>query len=394
MKSLMLVEGKVTLNSLKELFMVDFREGTTECTKKLLEQVMEWERDVYREANLEEIDYRNGYYHRDLKTKLGEIYDLRVPRTRSGLFHPSVLLRYERIPAVIHDGIVQMYLRGVSTQNVGPVLKALLGYGVSAGHVSQLNGKLDEVIREYHQRKIDDEIVYLFLDGIYLTERSMGKARRQPVLVAYGIYRSGKREFLHFRIAKNEGEQEWWKFLNELYRKGLLGASLMLVVTDGCAGVHAALDTIYPYTPRQRCWAHKMRNLSNKIKSSDREVCRTGAQKIYLAESKKHALTIFQQWKRRWLYKYPLVVKWLEHDLSHLLAFYEMPKEHYKLLRTTNVIERAFEEVRRRTKVMGCLPNNRSINRIVYARMAMLNCKWTHTAKFIKYMQLLTKKAA
>lgn len=390
----MLHEPEVTLNSLKELFMVDFREGSTECTKRLLEQVMEWERDMYRKEHLEEIDYRNGYYLRDLKTKLGEIYDLRVPRTRSGLFHPSVISRYERVPAVIHDGIVQMYLRGVSTQNVGPVLKALLGYDISAGHVSYLNRKLDDIIREYHRRKIDDDIVYLFLDGIYLTERSMGKARRQPILVAYGIYRSGKREFLHFRLAKNEGEQEWWKFLNELYRKGLLGSSLMLVVTDGCAGLHAALDSVYPYTTRQRCWAHKMRNLCNKIKQADRERCHAGAQKIYLAQSKKHAISVFRQWKHRWSYKYPLVVKWLEHDLPHLLAFYDMPKEHYKLLRTTNVIERAFEEVRRRTKVMGCLPNPRSINRIVYARMAMLNFKWTHTSRFIKYMHSTIQKAA
>lgn len=393
MKSLRFDDGKVTFNSLRGLFMEDFKEGSRRSIRALLEHIMEWQRDAYMDLELVD-DYRNGYYTRDLRSGMGDIVGLRVPRTRSGGFYPTVLTKYERVQGVVDDGILEMYLRGVSTHNVGHVLKPLLGFEVSSGYVTKVNQKLDRIIGEYHRREIPDDIVYLFLDAIYIKERSLPGGRKKAVLVAYGIHKDGRREFIHFRIGKNESEREWAKFLNDLYRKGLKGDMLRLIITDGGGGLLAALDAVYPYVKHQRCWVHKMRNLSNKIRKADRQACCGDARHIYQADSRKRAIKAYTKWKKRWNPVYPDVVRWLEEDLESLLAFYECPRAHYKLIRTTNVIERGFGEVRRRTKVMGCLPNQNCINRIVYARIAMLNNKWSYATKYIKKMIKVEYKMA
>ena len=188
MKSLRFEEKNVTLNSLRELFMYDFKEGTRRSIRAILEDIMEFQRDAYMDLELVD-DYRNGYYTRDLRSGMGDIIGLRVPRTRSGGFYPTVLTKYERVQEVVDDGILEMYLRGVSTHNAGHVLKPLLGFEVSSGYVTKINNKLDLIIGEYHRRDIPDDIVYLFLDAIYLKERSLPGGLKKAVLVAYGIHR-------------------------------------------------------------------------------------------------------------------------------------------------------------------------------------------------------------
>lgn len=399
MKSLNFSQQAMKLNSLKEMFLEDFHEGTTKLTKWLLEHVMEEARDRYMlEEGFDELgkrlDYRNGYYPRELRSKVGLLQNLRVPRTRSGEFFPEVLDKYGRVCSIVNEGISQMYLRGVSTSNVGPVLQALLGYEVSPSYVSTVNKGLDKLVREFQMAKLKDDVVFLFLDGIYLKHRDLLGSRRRPVLAAYAIHASGQREFVHFRIAKSESEQEWTKFLRELYSKGLEGKSLQLVISDGASGLLLALDTIYPWVKHQRCWVHKMRNLCGKIKKRHEQECLAGARLIYQAGSTKCATGAFKRWKNRWQNIYPKVVRWLEQDLGALLAFIDLPASLHILLRTTNVIERGFGEVRRRTKVMGCLPNENSINRIVYARLHMLNHRWAHAHRFIKAMSKQEKIAA
>ena len=399
MKSLNFADQKMNLNYLREMFVEDFKTGTTKLTKWLLEYVMEEARDRYmcREA-LDELgerlDYRNGYYQRDLRSKVGLLEDLRVPRTRSGDFFPEVLDKYGRVCDIVDNGIGQMYLRGVSTSNVGPVLQALLGYEVSASYVSTVNKGLDKLVREFQMTKVTDDVVFLYLDGIYLKHRDLLGSRRRPVLVAYAIHANGRREFIHFRVTKSESEQEWTKFLRELFGKGLEGKTLKLVISDGAPGLLLALDAIYPWVKHQRCWVHKMRNLSGKIKKRHEQECLAGARLIYQAGKRKGATEAFKRWKNRWQRIYPKVVRWLEQDLYALLAFIDFPKDLHVLLRTTNVIERGFGEVRRRTKVMGCLPSEKSIDRIVYARLHMLNHRWAHAHRFINGMSKQEKMAA
>lgn len=256
------------------------------------------------------------------------------------------------------EGLANMYLKGVSTHKVGEVLEGMLGYSVSSGYVSTVTKSLDKDVKIFYKKKLHDNIKILFLDGIYLKSKGLLGSRKRPVLVAYGIRNDGRREFLHFRLARSESEAEWLKMINDLYNKGLEGENLELICTDGCPGLISALEVVYPYTKRQRCWAHKMRNVANTCKKSDVKECVKDAQKIYYEHSRKAAVSSFKFFRNKWINKNPKAVKRIEKDLEELLNFYDFNPILWKKIRTTNVIERAFGEVRRRTKIMGSFPND------------------------------------
>ena len=159
----------------------------------------------------------------------------------------------------------EMFLAGVSTRKVEVVVRPLLGASISAQTVSRITRSLDEQVRRYQSQPLPDNYLYLLLDGIVLRVKGAKKVRRRLVLCAYGITTAGRREMVSFRQANSESEAAWEAFLRNLYDRGLTGSRLMMVSTDGCPGLHSALDTVYLYVPRQRCWAHKMRNVAAKL---------------------------------------------------------------------------------------------------------------------------------
>lgn len=161
-----------------------------------------------------------------------------------------------------------------------------------------------------------------------------------------------------------------------MQERGLKGPWLKLVVTDGCTGLHAALDVVFPYIARQQCWAHKLRNVANLLKKSQQEECLTGARAIYQAATRRQAVRAYWLWARRWRTEAPKAVACLERDIEPLLAFLSCPAAHHRKVRTTNAIERCFREVRRRTKPITCFNNDASCERIIYAVFSHLNNNW------------------
>jgi len=196
------------------------------------------------------------------------------------------------------------------------------------------------------------------------------------VLCAYGIRADGRRELLDFRLAIAESEAQWEAFLTNLAQRGLEGRPLRLVVTDGCLGSRRALEVVYPYVPRQRCWAHKLRNVAAKVPRKAQAECLKGAKRIYLAATRREAIRSYWAWAQAWRQTAPKAVACLEQDMPELLAFLGCPKEHQVKVRTTNTIERAFREVRRRTRPMSCFNNPASCQRIIYGVISHLDQTW------------------
>jgi putative transposase len=320
--------------------------------------------------------YRNGFYERDLATQIGIVTAIRVPRARGRGGERAVFARYQRRQGEVDRLIRDTFLRGVSTREVGRVLQGLLGEPVSAQTVSRVARSLDEEVRRFHEVPLADDVVYLLLDGVSLRVKTAGGVKRRLVLCAYGISLGGERRLLDFRLTRSESQASWEAFLNALRERGLSGQRLKLVVTDGCPGLHTALEVAYPYVPLQRCWAHKVRNVANLLKRSQREACLEGARAIYEARTRRDAIRAFWAWSRRWRDEAPRAVACLERDLHELLAHFSCPAAHRRRVRTTNVIERCFREVRRRTRPMSCFTNDASCERIIYAVMAHLNQRW------------------
>lgn len=320
--------------------------------------------------------YRNGFYERDLATQIGIVRAIRVPRARGQNVERAVFSRYQRRQSRVNALIRDAFLAGVSTRRVGEILQGMLGEPVSAQTVSRVARSLDREVERFHQAPLPDNICYLLLDGVSMRVKGALGVKRRLVLCAYGVSPDGGRRLLDFRLARTESTAEWEAFLSQLRSRGLEGRLLRLIVTDGCAGLHAALQTVYPYVPRQHCWVHKLRNVSKLLKRRQQEECLAGARAIYQAENKRAAIQAYWDWARRWREEAPRAIACLERDLEELLSFLSCPQAHRRKVRTTNAIERAFREVRRRTRPMTCFTNDASCERIIYAVVSHLNKSW------------------
>jgi putative transposase len=372
---------KLDYQEWKDFFEQEWDQWVRSQVKRLIEQALEVERDYQMQLGYYEhdpefrFDYRNGYYFRDFATKLGLLRRLRIPRTRRG-YRSQLLPRYQRRQEAVHDLVREAFLRGISTRQVGEVLEPVLGEAYSAQTVSNLARELNAAVHQFHHRLLTDGYVYLFLDGVVLKMRDSRRiVVRRTILVAYGITASGKREVIDYQLAQGESEASWVAFLQNLYLRGLEGRHLKLITTDGSTGLGAALPLAFPCVPVQLCWAHKMRNIADKVPRKDGS-CVAEASAIYRAKNKNEAQRAFQQWKRRWEERRPKAVACVERDLETLLHFFEVPQAHWKKVRTTNVIERAFREVRRRTRPISSFSNCESCDRIVFGVISHLNRSW------------------
>jgi putative transposase len=368
-------------------FWLDVNTYLRKLTKSLIEDTLDEEMIQYQKRERYQrtetrLDYRNGYYRRNLDTTLGPIEDISVPRSRQGLFKPAVFERYQRRQKVVNDVICNVFLRGISTRDVSGVLKPILGSNISASAVSRITKRLDKNVKEFHQRRLLDEYQFLFLDGITISVKGSFKAKKILILVAYGITMFGKKELIAFRITKAESTTSCESFLNDLYRRGLEGRNLKMIITDGSKGFIAAIELVYPYAKHQRCWVHKLRNATKYLKKRDVKAFKADARKIYNASTHREAVFAFKTLRNHWQNISPSSVKCLEKDLDELLSFLTLPiKEQFRAfirrqIRTTNIIERSFREVRRRTRPMGCFTNYDSVSRIIYAIFNRLNSKW------------------
>ncbi|HUO77036.1 MAG TPA: IS256 family transposase [Thermodesulfovibrionales bacterium] len=355
-------------------------EAVKDFRRRFIERALEAERDLligcrYYERASERKDYRNGYWRRWITVKDGRL-EIRMPRMRGLHYESGIIPRYKHRVDEVDSALLKVFLYGASTRLAGEALRPLLGEGVSAQTISNIAGSLDEDLKRYHRRRVQDLYLYLFLDGIILKTRTGFGAKKKAVLVAYGIKVDGRRELIDFTVTNAESEKRWWRFLNDLARRGLRGEALGLVVTDGNPGLENAVDLVWPFVKRQRCWAHKLRNVANYLKRKHVDRCMKEAAAIYKATNRKEAEQAYGKWQKKWTPLAPKAVKCLEKDLEELLNFYSCPKEIWVKVRTTNVIERAFREVRRRTRPMSCFNNVQSIERIVYAKLTHLNEQW------------------
>lgn len=317
-------------------------------------------------------DRRNGHYRRWLLTGMGAL-ELQVPRTRTRSA-AEVLAAYARRERSVDRLILAAFVLGLSTRKVGEALFQLLGERVSASTVSRVAQQLDVAVAAFHRRPLANRYRALVFDGIVLTNRSGRGVVRRPVLVALGITNAGRREILDFRLVRGESQPAWEAFLHDLHRRGLTGEGVAVVAVDGGAGLLAALPLVYPRAGVQRCWAHKTRNVLDKVRLADRDAVKRDLHRISHAAGRAEARRRARAFVDRWSRRYNTAVRCLWADIDELLTFFCFDDLDWrKAVRTTNAIERRFREVRRRTRPMGVMANPASIERILFAVFAHAN---------------------
>ena len=346
----------------------DYRAAARDALAEVLEGRMDQLIDAHLErmAELGHADRRNGCYTRWLLTELGAI-ELAVPRTRT-FSALKVVRAYARRAKDVDRMILACFLLGLSTRKVAIALLPILGRPVSPATVSAVAKQLDAAVAAFHRRPLKDIYRVLVLDGVVLKRKTGAGALARPVLVALGLRPDGKKEVIDFRLAGAESAAQWELFLGDLVRRGLVGERLEMLCVDGGSGLLAALPTAFPDIPVQRCWAHKIRNVLNKVRKPDQAAIKASLHRIMNAATLPAAWSAMRRFADYWESAYPRAVACLRCGLDNLLTCFRYPTlAERKAVRTTNAIERRFREVRRRTRPMGTFQDKTSMERILFA---------------------------
>ena len=358
--------------------------------EEVMQQVLEAEMDEALGAEKGERTpnrqgYRSGHYPRTLITRVGKL-ELRVPQDRQGRFRTEVFERYQRSEKALVGALAEMYIQGVSTRKVKTITEELCGHEFSASTVSRINESLDGELAKFAERRLEEEYPYLVLDARYEKVREDGVVRSQAVLVAIGINREGRRCVLGVGLANRESTTSWREFLLGLKQRGLRGVEL--VVSDDHAGLKQAIVEILPEAVWQRCWVHFLGNALDYLPRKANDDCLVELRWLYDRHDLEQARQDLAVWLNKWQAKYPKLCDWVEANLEETFTFYRLPVEHHKHLKSTNLLERINEEIKRRTLVVRIFPNAASCLRLVRALAAEIHEDWIEATRYLN-MDLL-----
>lgn len=318
---------------------------------------------------------RAGHYQRKLHTKAGEV-KLNVPRLRKMTFETAIIERYRRKEASVEEALIQMYIAGVSVRRVEDITEALWGTRVSPGTVSELNKKIYAKIDIWRNRKIEGTYPYVYLDGIYLKRSWGGEVRNVAILVAVGVDEDGYREILGICEGAKEDEQSWSEFLRHLKQRGLKG--VQLVTADRCLGIVESIAKFYPEARYQRCMVHFYRNVFSVVPNSKVKEVAAMLKAIHAQEDREQALkkaqAVTEKLEAMKLFKAAVKVR---EGIEETLSYTYFPREHWRRIRTNNMLERVMREIRRRTRVVGNFPDGNSALMLAAARLRHIaGTKW------------------
>jgi putative transposase len=335
--------------------------------------------------------YRSGYYERNLITRVGTL-EIRVPQDRDGKFSTELFERYSRSEKALVGALVEMYVHGVSTRKVKAITEELCGHEFSPSAVSRMNAKLDESLTLFAERRLDEEFPYLVLDARYERVREDGVVRRRAVLIALGVNWDGRRCVLGVELANRESQTTWKDFLRGLVERGLHGVEF--VVSDDHEGIKHAAMQILPGTVWQRCYVHFLRNALDHLPRKADDDCLTELRWIYDRRTLPEARADLASWLARWQAKYAKLCDWAEENIEETFSFFRLPQAHYKHMRSTNLLERFNEEIRRRTYVVRIFPNADSCLRLVRALAAEQHEEWQEGSRYLNMTLLKEQKKA
>lgn len=331
--------------------------------------------------------YRAGYYPRGLITRIGKL-ELRVPRDRHGEFSTALFERYARSEKALVAALAEMYVQGVSTRKVKAITEELCGHRFSASAISSINKSLDATLARFANRPLDEAYPYLILDARYEKVREDGVIQSMAVQVAIGINGEGQRQVLAVELANRESQSSWKEFLLRLKERGLTGVEF--VVSDDHAGLKKAIGEVLTEAAWQRCYVHFLRNALDYLPRNANDDCLQELRWMYDRRDLQEATRDLAAWIAKWQGKYPKLVDWVESHIGETLSFYRLPRAHHKHLKSTNMLERLNEEIRRRTRVVRIFPNTESCLRLIRALCVETHESWLEASRYLN-MSLLTE---
>ena len=358
-------------------------DGLADAVTVLLNTAMVAERSEHLgaapyERSASRVGYANGFKDKTLKTRLGEL-GLKVPQTRDGEFYPQSLEKGLRSERALLLSSAEMYVQGVSTRRVKKIVEELCGMDVSSTQVSRAAAQLDELLEAWRRRDLG-RYRYVILDAQYEKVRQGGQVLDAAVLIACGVGADGKRDVLGISVSLSEAEVHWRQFLSDLKDRGLHG--IELVTSDAHEGLAAARKAVFPSVPWQRCQFHLQQNAGQYVPSvAMRGPVAADIRAIFNAPDQDEANHLLAKFLDRHEKTAPKLVAWAEEALPQGFTVFTFPASHRRRLRTTNLVERLNEEIRRRTRVARLFPNEASCLRLVTAVVMEIADDWQTAEK-------------
>src|ERR1700748_936575 len=368
---------KRSLQEIKELIAGD-QDILRPLVGAVLQEILEAEMSQTLGAEKSErsagrLGYRSGYFSRPLITRVGKL-ELRVPQDRDGRFSTELFERYQRSEQALVATLAEMYVQGVSTRKVKAITEELCGHSFSASAISAINKRLDNSLESFAGRPLEEPFPYLILDARYEKVREGGVVMSQAVLIALGIDWGGRRQILAVDMANRESRSSWKDFLVGLRRRGLNGVEF--VVADDHAGLRSAVREVLAEAAYQRCYVHFLRNALDHLPRKADDDCLQELRWLYDRRSIEETRQDLAAWIAKWAARYPKLVVWVEETIEETLTFYRLPRQHHKHLKSTNMLERLNEEIRRRTYVVRIFPNADACRRLVRALAVETHENW------------------
>jgi len=360
-------------------------DGLRALVQEVVQEVLEAEMDEAvgaqkSERTPERQGYRSGYYTRTFVTRVGKLV-LRVPQDRQGRFRTEVFERYQRSEKALVSALTEMYVQGVSTRKVKEITEQLCGHEFSAATISRVTEKLDEELKKFAHRRLEEEYPYLVLDARYEKIRQDGVIGSQAVQVAIGINWEGRRCVLAVELAQRESASSWKEFLLQLKQRGLSG--VVCVISDDHAGLRKAIPEVLPEAKWQRCYVHFLRNALDHLPRKKDDDCLTELRWIYERRNVEEARRDLAAWLTKWETRYRKLCDWAEGNIEETLTFYGLPQEHHQHLKSTNMLERINQELKRRTLVVRIFPNAASCLRLIRALAVEIHEDWVEATRYL-----------
>jgi putative transposase len=332
------------------------------------------------ERTPDRLGYRAGHYQRSLITRVGKL-ELRVPQDRHGRFSTELFERYQRSEKALVAALAEMYVQGVSTRKVKAITEELCGHSFSATAISTINAKLDGSLAQFAERRLGEPYPYLIVDARYEAVREAGTVGRQAVLLAIGIDWDGRRQILAVELANRESRSSWRDFLLRLRERGLSGVEF--AVSDDHAGLRQAIVEVLPEAAWQRCYVHFLRNALDYVPRKVDDDCLRELRWLYDRRDLAEARRDLAAWLAKWQATYPKLCAWVEDNIEQTLTFYRLPRRHHKHLKSTNLLERLNEEIKRRTHVVRIFPNASSCLRLIRALAVETHENWLEAHRYL-----------
>lgn len=321
---------------------------------------------------------RNGYGRKTIVSDYGEC-EIAVPRDRNGEFEPRVIEKRHTRTNEIEEKILAMYAKGMSQRDIENLIQEIYGADVSQGMVSRITDKILPMVQEWQNRPLESIYPVIFFDGVGFNSRKDGKIIKKCVYSVLGVNLEGRKEILGIWISENESASFYAGVCADLKSRGV--TDIFIACHDNLTGLNEAICSVFPKTKNQLCIVHQVRNSCKFVPHKERKAVCADLKKIYGAVNLAGAEQAMEEFREKWLKKYPHIIKSWERNWAELMTFFEYPTEIRQLIYTTNMVESYHRMVRKFTKSKAIFPTDDAIRKVIYLCADEFAKKWTRPVR-------------